>query len=55
MATDPSRIRDPALRARLTVKERIALRSAGVSLEVDMFTLDDSSSIDYRRSTTWVQ
>lgn len=36
MATDPSMIMTPALRARLTVKERIALRSAGVSFEVDM-------------------
>ena len=31
MATDPSMIRAPALRARLIVKERIVLRSAGVS------------------------
>ena len=36
MATDPSIIRAPALRARLMVKERIALRSAGVSFVVDM-------------------
>jgi hypothetical protein len=36
MATDPSMIRTPALRARLIVKERIALRSVGVSFEVDM-------------------
>jgi len=36
MAADPSRIRAPALRARLIVKERIALRSAGVSFVVVM-------------------
>ena len=36
MASDPSMIRAPALCARLIVKERIALRSAGVSFEVDM-------------------
>jgi len=36
MATDPSMIITPALRARSIVKERIALRSAGVSFEVAM-------------------
>ena len=36
MATDPSMIRAPALRASLVVKERISLRSAGVSFEVGM-------------------
>ena len=36
MATDPSRIRAPALRARFVVKERISFRSVGVSFEVDM-------------------
>ena len=39
MANDPSMIRTPALRARLIVKERIALRSSGVSFEVDMDTV----------------
>ena len=36
MATDPSMMMSPALRARSIVKERIALRSVGVSFEVDM-------------------
>ena len=36
MADDPAMIRTPALRASLIVKSRIALRSAGVSFEVDM-------------------
>ena len=47
MATDPSMIRAPALRARLIVKESIALRSAGVSFEVDMVSSYRSSIIDF--------
>lgn len=51
MATDPSMIITPALRARLIVKERIALRSAGVSFELEVDMVYRFPIIDFRFST----